>query len=427
MKRKNQNKIMALCLAFLFLFTGCSAHNRVVNDPQSAGTVTTITFFGNKYEAENVTVIEQIISDFMKQNPDIRVQYESLKGNAYYEALEKRMAAGKGDDVFMVNHDILLQLEKKGQVADLSGLSTIDSYTDDMLGQMKGEKGEIYWLPTTVSMFGLYCNLDLLKAHHQLIPENLAEWEQVCEYFTAQGITPIVANNDISLKTLVIGAGFYDTYQAKEQKETFARLNTDEQTLSAYLEPGFALVQNLIDKGYLDPAQTLETKKTSDDLEQFVQGESPFMLSGAWAAGRVKAMTPGFEFAVAPLPVLAEDNLLVINPDTRLSVNADSAHIEAAMKFVEFFTSEKNIEKFAGQQCSFSPLKGGNQSLIPEIQLLRADYEAGKTVIGADSLLQLPIWNLSAEAVQKQLSGEPLDQVMRWLDEQAGTKREVQQ
>ena len=97
------------------------------------------------------------------------------------------------------------------------------------------------------------------------------------------------------------------------------------------------------------------------------------------------------------------------------------------MKFVEFFTSEKNIEKFAGQQCSFSPLKGGNQSLIPEIQLLRADYEAGKTVIGADSLLQLPIWNLSAEAVQKQLSGEPLDQVMRWLDEQAGTKREVQQ
>lgn len=35
--------------------------------------VTTITFFGYKYEPENVKVIEEIISSFMKRNPDIRV------------------------------------------------------------------------------------------------------------------------------------------------------------------------------------------------------------------------------------------------------------------------------------------------------------------------------------------------------------------
>ena len=42
------------------------------------------------------------------------ISHESLKGNIYYNALEKRMAAGKGDDVFMVNHDILLELKTRG-------------------------------------------------------------------------------------------------------------------------------------------------------------------------------------------------------------------------------------------------------------------------------------------------------------------------
>ena len=45
-------------------------------------------FFGNKYEPENVIVIEQIISDFMRENPSVRVSYESLKGTDYFEALE---------------------------------------------------------------------------------------------------------------------------------------------------------------------------------------------------------------------------------------------------------------------------------------------------------------------------------------------------
>ena len=41
------------------------------------------------------------------------------------------------------------------------------------------------------------------------------------------------------------------------------------------------------------------------------------MLTGAWAAGRVDSMKPDFQFEVAPLPILDEGSMLVINPDTR--------------------------------------------------------------------------------------------------------------
>ncbi|MFR2484589.1 MAG: carbohydrate ABC transporter substrate-binding protein, partial [Hungatella sp.] len=116
---------------------------------------------------------------------------------------------------------------------------------------------------------------------------------------------------------------------------------------------------------------------------------------------------------------LDDGSMLVINPDTRLSINADSEHLDAAMKFVEYFTKAENIQRFADQQSSFSPLKGGNPSSVLEIQPLISCYESGRTVIGTDDLLKLPIWDLTAEASQRLLAGESLKSTMSWLDQQA--------
>ena len=134
---------------------------------------------------------------------------------------------------------------------------------------------------------------------------------------------------------------------------------------------------------------------------------------------RVDSMKPDFQFEVAPLPILDDGSMLVINPDTRLSINADSEHLDAAMKFVEYFTKAENIQRFADQQSSFSPLKGGNPSSVLEIQPLISCYESGRTVIGTDDLLKLPIWDLTAEASQRLLAGESLKSTMSWLDQQA--------
>lgn len=425
MKRK---KIAGLCSA-LFMFSlmlpGCGSKNQVVNYWDANEEVTSITFFGNKYEPENVTVIEEIISDFMSENPEIRVSYESLKGTEYYEALEKRLSAGKGDDVFMVNHDIVLRLGAEGQLADLSGIASTNEYTDQMLSQMERE-GKIFWVPTTVSAFGLYCNLDLLEEHKQKIPENLSQWEEVCGYFKGQGITPIIANNDISLKTLAIGAGFYSVYQEGRQSEVFSRLNRGEDRLSEYLTPGFSLADRFVRKGYIDGEKAAHTKKTSDDLEEFAKGGSPFMLTGAWAAGRVKSMEPDFEFEVVPYPVLEDGSLLVINADTRLSVNADSEHMAASLKFVEYFTRPDNVQKFADQQSSFNPLNNGSPSSVQEIQPLVSCYQSGRTVIGTDGLLELPIWEWTKEVSVKLLLGEKLDSAMEWLDEENKKERGLQ-
>lgn len=418
MVRRLLRKIGAGALALLLTLTGCGTANEVHNYAEQPAPTKQLTFFGNKYEPENVTIIEEILTDFMLEHKDVQISYESLKGADYYTALEKRMAADSADDIFMVNHDTALAFTMGGKLADLSGLDAISEFSKHMLSQMTEPDGSIYWVPTTISAFGLYCNLDLLKEHKQKVPATLAEWQAVCDHFVSQGMTPIVANNDISLKTLAIALGFYPLYRDNRQQETFARINAGEALLSDYLKPGFALAEAFCQKGYIDAAAALETKKTSDDLAAFAEGNAPFMLTGAWAAGRFKALEPDFDFQVIPYPVLEDGSVLVINPDTRLSVSADSTEPQAALDFVSYFLQQENIQKFADNQASFSPLQAGSATSLPELQPVVDSFRTSPTVIGSDSLLDFPIWDLTADACALLLAGNSLEQTMDWLDEQ---------
>lgn len=413
-------KLQLLCLLFLALTLAGCGHDNVVNDYAGAQTDSQyLHFFGNKYEASNVEVIEEILTAYMQENQTVLISYESLKGNDYYQALAQREQAGRLDDVFMINHDMQLAFQANGSLADLTDLAEAAPFSEAMLSQMREPDGRIYWVPTTVSAFGLYCNLDLLAEHKQPVPQNLAEWEAVCDYFVEQGIVPIVANNDISLKTLALAKGFYPLYQQGEQAAAFARLNSGEAKLSEYLQPGWELVQEFCAKGYIDTAKALETAKTSDDLQEFVQGRSPFMLTGVWAAGRVKQMNPGFEFQVIAYPVLEDGCVLVINPDVRLSAAADSANLALAQDFIAYFLQEENIARFADNQASFSPLLDEYQPSLREVQPIVESYRRDTLVVGSDSGIEFPIWDITADVAKALLAGEDLATALQRMDAQA--------
>ena len=101
----------------------------------------------------------------------------------------------------------------------------------------------------------------------------------VCQYFIEQGITPIIENNDISLKTIALAKGLYPIYQSPEKDRIIASLNQDPSILCNYLKEGYQYVKQLIDNKFIDAATTLKTEKTADDLIQFEENKNPFMLT----------------------------------------------------------------------------------------------------------------------------------------------------
>lgn len=425
MKRKDQMIGPAFLCALLCLMmavSGCQSmedQNYTVPAAEKSETVN-LKFLGNKNEALNVVAIEEILKAYMEEYPDVNITYESVKGADYFDVLMKRIRSGNGDDIFMINHDTMLELMKTGELADLSGLPTIGDFSPGVRNQMTFD-GVVPFVPTSISAFGLYCNLGLLAENNLEVPETYAEFLAACEVFSEKDITPIVANNDISLKTLAISRGMFEVYKGGGAEKALEQMNADPSLLAEAMRPGFEMVHLFIDRGYVDAGRTLKTEKTKDDLADFATGSYPFMLTGAWASPRVAALNPGLNYKVYPYPAQEDGSVLVTNVDTRVAVNARGAHVEEAKKFLEYLTQKDVMWEFVDSQSSFSPLEDNRLSTDPAVQPLNAYMTNGRSILGTDSNLKYPIWDISKESVRGLLEGQSVEEVLG--DFEAGLKK----
>lgn len=166
MKIKQFVKVI-ITFSLFILCLGCQNNqSRNIIIPQDEETIN-LSFFGYKSEAINVVAIEETLQNYMKDHPHVQISYESVKGTDYYDILSKRLKNGSIDDIFMIDKEYLQKFKNSGYFEDLSDLSTISNFSQRSLEQMKDEDGQIYYVPSTISAFGLYCNLDLLKKHNQ--------------------------------------------------------------------------------------------------------------------------------------------------------------------------------------------------------------------------------------------------------------------
>lgn len=384
---------------------GCSSYAPIIiDDVDEADVDVSLTFFGFKYEPLNVEAIEVIMRQYMDEHRRVSIMYEGIKSRPYFDALGKRLASGNGDDVFMVDHDTTLAFSEAGYLADLSDLPTLTSFSAFALGQMRADGAPTY-APTSISAFGLYCNTELLEARGIAVPTTFDAFLDACATFADEGILPIVSNNDISLKTFAIARGLASAYAEDDAASAIAALDEDASALAAHLRTGFDAVEELVSRGFVDAELARGTEKTSDDLEQFAVGASPFMLTGAWASARMHDRAPELSYEVHPLPALDDRPALVVNVDTRVSVNARSAHLAEAKEFVAFLTQPAAVERFANSQCSFSPLEGNAAPDDEALEPLARVFADGRTIIGSDDNLHYPIWEDVRTCIMSMLEG----------------------
>ncbi len=122
-------------------------------------------------------------------------------------------------------------------------------------------------------------------------------------------------------------------------------------------------------------------------------------------------------------PVLEDGCVLVINPDVRLSVAAESENLALAQDFVAYFLQEENITRFANSQASFSPLLGDYRPNLREVQPIVASYRNDTLVLASDSGLNIPIWGIAEETARDLLSGQDLTTALQQMDEQVVKNR----
>lgn len=404
------------CIAFV----GCTQNSRGIiltfDDNESGNKNVNISFFGYKADSHDLVPFEKAMNAFMNNNPGVTVSYEGINGDKYWDALDKRIANHDFDDVIMVRHETVLRLGSAGMLADLSGLKTTSQYAEFMSKQFTADNGAVYFLPTAISSFGLYVNYDLLKVHGQSVPTKLSEFTAVCDYFVRRGITPIIANNDTSFRTVIVGRSMFDVYQSQNPSNEIAKFNTNPHLLVEKLRSGFELVGAMIGKKWIDTAEVLDTVGTKDDLDLFVAGNRPFMLIGSWESPRVAAKKPKFNYGVHPYPIMDDGSVMVVDANMCISVNAASARAEQSKKLVEHLTSPDTMWGICDGQSGYMPIVGERTPSDAAIKPSSEYIVKNRNVIGSDYKLTLPLDAKLLECTLEVLQGVTIADALDDLD-----------
>lgn len=365
----------------------------------------TLTFFGFKTGKWKVEGLEPLLSGYQRERPDVGIIYESLSNNrGYDDTLLQKLNTGHGDDLFMVNAPRHASLKNAGHLADLSDLSTLDTFTDAALGQMREADGSVLFVPMATAVHGLYVNHTLLRERSLSVPRTLEEFLAACEAFRREGVTPVLLNNRPSLTALVLVRALGDAYADGTQAALFERVNRGEATLREEMARGFGLLALLRDRGYIDAAATLATETSVDDVRLFAEGNIPFMLNGTWQSVVVAARNPRLDYAVHPLPLPDNGPGLMFDIGTRVAVNAHSPHRDEAKRLLEYVTRPDVLWHYADSQVSINPQREGKSPSDPA-QAPLAGFMRRPGVIVADRSLNVDLWSLALPQAHNILRG----------------------
>lgn len=410
---------LSACLTAILLLGGCSGTQSgeiiLYDHDKGSQADVEVSLFGYKADALNLVAIENTLRDFMDQNPGVTVLYEGLKGSQYWKAFDKRAQTDNLDDLFMVDHDHVLDLGGQGRLADLSDVPDLENFSLRARNQFTNKDGSVYFLPTCLSAFGLYINYDLLERHGQKVPENWAEFQEVCDYFVSQGIVPIVINSTSALRSLIVARSMYPYYQVEDTNAQMDAFNSGQEDLAEALRPGIDMAADMVSRGWFDCEEALVTSQTSGDLELFAKGDRPFMVTGAWASPRVKDMESGFSYGIHAFPVLDDGSVLVIDVNTCVAVNAESPHVKEAKELVAYMIQPNVIWEYCDSQSSYTPLQDDRTPSDETIAPCAEYLTNGRTVIGSDYRLEAPVDSSLYSCVTLLLEGGTEEEAMELL------------
>ncbi|MFT3984858.1 MAG: extracellular solute-binding protein [Lachnospiraceae bacterium] len=258
---------------------------------------------------------------------------------------------------------------------------------DDMLGASPID-GKNYSIPVNGYWEAMYVNKEVCEAAGVEIPGADTTWEEfmdICQKIKDAGYSPIAA----SLAQVPHYWFEYSIFNYTSVK-THCVLpeSTTDANGKAWID-GITDVKDLYEKGYF-PDNTLSA--TDDEtFQMFIDGKAAFLVDGSWKAGGIAEKTDNIDnFTVTYVPGQGDrkstDMIGGLSSGYYITKKAweDPEKREAAVKFVEYMTSDEAVSEFA--LVSATALKNGatvDESTLNSLQKDCLTLCAGATGIAA--------------------------------------------
>lgn len=310
-------------------------------------------FFQNKNEKatlvywglwEDKKIMDSIISDFERQNPNIQIDYVKQDIKQYRQRLTTRIYNNEGPDVFRFHNTWLPMLS--GYLVPLPS-DTIKKEDFQKWFYKVSQKdlvknGGIYGIPLGIDTLSLFVNLDSFKAASIEVPKNWDEFSKDARILT-------VKDDSGKIKNAGAAMGTFDniTHASDIISLLFLQNGVDLGKFSASS-------QNTVDalRFYTDFAQGQE-KVWDETLDQsivsFAQGTLSMYFGYSWDVFVIKTLNPNLNFAIYPVPYLPGKNITVASYWAE-GVSIKSKHQKEALLFLKFLAQKETVQKLFSEE-----------------------------------------------------------------------------
>lgn len=299
-------KFLIIFLSSLFL-SGCSnikTEKKVINF-SSWGSVT------------ETTILKKIISDFEKENSDIKINFIHIPEN-YFQKLHLLFASNTEPDVIFINN-LYLPIYKS-YLMDLSEMIDKNVFYKQALEGVSYD-GKIYAYPRDVSNLVLYVNRDAIKK----IPPNWS-LENLLDILQKQKCIKYGIGTEEDLFWIMP----YLTYYGEIFDENFSSKNS--KALSFY--------KNLKHKYKVSPTKSQVGSSTL--AQMFIDEKLAIYMAGRWMYPKIQEKAT-FNWSIESFPQ-GENNLPCDTSGWAISKNTKL--LNDSIRFAEYLSSEKSLKYF---------------------------------------------------------------------------------
>jgi len=243
------------------------------------------------------SVLQSVFDDFSKQNPGVTIQYQKQSPTQYRERLQSAIASGTGPDLFRFHASWVPMLRSELSPAPSAVMtpSEFENTFYPIATKQLVANNQVVGMPLMYDGLALYYNKDIFETANLKPPATWAELRQIASDLT------IRTENKLSRGGVALGNS--------TNVEHFADII------------GLLMVQNGADPSDATSPEAIQAvtfytnfvKKDQvwdDTLPSstvaFSRGDVAMMIAPSWRAHEVQALNPNLQFAISPVPKLAD-------------------------------------------------------------------------------------------------------------------------
>lgn len=409
--------LYVLLMTGAVLFLTFADRDPIEDNASEKITLTFRHFWIKEHDRPLLAIYEEIVRDYQKAHPNIKVNFEGLDQTIHREIkLKSEMVTGTPPDMFVLFGGAEIEpYIRSNRLMDLTEFvqenGLLNQFKDLHLWTLNQH---IYGLPIEGNAEPLYYNLKLFEDLGLEAPTNVAELDTAIQVLKKNGIIPFALGNEDRWPAGIFAHYMMDRYAGSELINKLVTGKDQSTFQNADYLKAFNHLDKWIKTGAFSPSANQAS--TENAVQLFTSGQAAMYLNGNWDINLFSGQEVESDFhnkvGVIAFPALHEEEEASIAGGYTIGIglasNLTGTKRQAALELMKAFYTQEVQERIVyeglripSMKISFDPDKTGPVFA----QVMRLMEENRLSFVPYDNVLSPEVKKTFLSVIEEMING----------------------